>query len=248
MGVFGEGLARLCAVVAAPTSIEAIRQIRNALKETPTVELRLDWLRSDSERELFLRWLKHNASSRSTFVATCRRKEGGGRFTGDVAAQLYWLMQARDAGCRWCDVEIETLRKLPGCSIRNYAVPPKILLSAHDFERTPALPHSIESPICGEVDAIKIAATARTIGDSIRVLRPARRSKSFVAVPMGEAGLRVRILALREGSALAYAPVAESTAPGQVSLEAMKNLYRAHQLTHRTRVYGIVANPVAHSL
>ena len=37
-------------------------------------------------------------------------------------------------------------------------------------------------------------------------------------MPMGEVGLPLRILALREGSALAYAPVGEVTAPGQVSL------------------------------
>jgi len=65
---------------------------------------------------------------------------------------------------------------------------------------------------------------------------------------MGEAGLPARILALREGSALAYAPVAAATAPGQVSLDDMKHLYRAHALTRRTGVYGVVGEPVGHSL
>jgi 3-dehydroquinate dehydratase/shikimate dehydrogenase len=67
-------------------------------------------------------------------------------------------------------------------------------------------------------------------------------------VPMGEVGLPARILALREGSALAYAPIGEATAPGQVSLHALKHLYRAHELTHRTRVYGVIGDPVGHSL
>jgi 3-dehydroquinate dehydratase/shikimate dehydrogenase len=65
---------------------------------------------------------------------------------------------------------------------------------------------------------------------------------------MGEIGLPARILALREGSALAYAPVAAATAPGQVSLDDMKHLYRAHALTCRTRVYGVIGDPVGHSL
>jgi len=95
---------------------------------------------------------------------------------------------------------------------------------------------------------VKIAAEARTIRDSVRLLRLARNSKSFVAVPMGEAGLPARILALREGSALAYAPVASATAPGQVSLHDMKYLYRAHALTRCTRVYGVIGDPVGHSL
>jgi len=59
-----------------------------------------------------------------------------------------------------------------------------------------------------------------------------------------EAGLPARILALREGSALAYATVAAATAPGQVSLDEMIHLYRAHALTRRTRVYGVIGDPV----
>jgi 3-dehydroquinate dehydratase/shikimate dehydrogenase len=65
---------------------------------------------------------------------------------------------------------------------------------------------------------------------------------------MGDVGLPARILALREGSELAYAPVAEATAPGQVSLHDMLHLYRAHQLTRGTRVYGVIGDPIGHSL
>jgi 3-dehydroquinate dehydratase/shikimate dehydrogenase len=248
MGVFGSGLSRLCAVVAAPTAALAARQVRGALQQTPTVELRLDWLRSDAERTRFLHWLKKNSPRRATFLATCRRREGGGEFTGDVAAELFWLMQARDAGCCWCDVEVETLRRLPNRSIRGYAVPPKILLSVHDFDRTPALPRHLDAPAHGEADAVKIAAVAHTIKDSLRLLRLARRSKNFVTVPMGEIGIPARVLALREGSALSYAPVAEATAPGQIALDDLRHLYRAHELTRRTRVYGVIGDPIGHSL
>jgi 3-dehydroquinate dehydratase/shikimate dehydrogenase len=65
---------------------------------------------------------------------------------------------------------------------------------------------------------------------------------------MGEVGLPLRILALREGSALAYAPVEAATAPGQASLHEMKCLYRAHKLNARTTVYGVIGEPIAHSL
>jgi 3-dehydroquinate dehydratase/shikimate dehydrogenase len=65
---------------------------------------------------------------------------------------------------------------------------------------------------------------------------------------MGEVGLPARLLALREGSELAYAPLAEATAPGQVSLSEMMRLYRPHLLTRGTRVYGVVGDPIGHSL
>src|SRR6266852_2625323 len=248
MGLFGTGLRRICAVVAASTAREMSKMVRSALKQTRTVELRLDWLRSDAERAQFLGWLGRSQPRNATFLATCRRREGGGKFAGGVDRQLYWLIQAREAGCQWCDLEVESLRKLPGQSVREYPVPPCVLLSIHDFERTPDFPRSMNPPARGGVDAVKIAAEARSIHDSIRLLRLARNSKNFVAVPMGEAGLPARILALREGSALAYAPVAVATAPGQVSLEDMKHLYRAHLLTRRTRVYGVIGDPVGHSL
>ena len=248
MSLFGTGLRRICAVAAASAAAEMAKLVRSALRQTSTVELRLDWLSSDAERAQFLRWLRKCRPHKGTFLATCRRREGGGKFAGGVDHELYWLIQAREAGCQWCDLEVETLHKLPGHSVREYPVPPRVMLSVHDFERTPDLPRGVNLPAHGEVDAVKIAAEARTIQDSVRLLRLARKSKSFVAVPMGEVGLPARILALREGSALAYAPVAAATAPGQVCLDEMKNLYRAHALTRGTRVYGVIGDPVGHSL
>jgi 3-dehydroquinate dehydratase/shikimate dehydrogenase len=123
-----------------------------------------------------------------------------------------------------------------------------VLLSVHDFKGTPASAGEFEIADQSWVDAVKLAARANTIADSVRLLGLVRGSKNFVAVPMGEIGLPARILALREGSALAYAPVGEATAPGQVSLGEMMHLYRAHELTRKTRVFGVIGNPVGHSL
>src|SRR3974390_1496769 len=248
MRPFGEGISRICGVAAAPTARELAKLVRQAARETPTVELRLDWLRTDSEREKFLAWLKRGRWNGITFVATCRRRIGGGELAGDFGEELYWLIQAREAGCQWCDLEVETLQELPDQSVKGFAVPGKVLLSVHDFRRTPWQPNRVELPGRAGADAIKIAGMARTIGDSVRLLRILKNSRQVVAVPMGEIGLPARILALREGSALAYAPVAAATAPGQVPLGALKELYRAHELTQATRVYGVIGNPIGHSM
>ena len=248
MKPFGEGLRRICGVTAAPRARELAKLVRLAVRETPTVELRLDWLRTDSEREKFLSWLKRGEWKGITFVATCRRRVGGGELVGDFGEELYWLIKAREAGCQWCDLEVETLRELPERSVKGFSVPGKVMLSMHDFRRTPVLPKKLWVAGRGEGDVIKIAAMARTIGDSVRLLKVAKNSPQMVAVPMGEVGLPARILALREGSALAYAPVAAATAPGQVSLRELKELYRAHLLTRKTAVYGVIGNPIEHSL
>jgi 3-dehydroquinate dehydratase len=131
MGSFGKGLARICAVAAAPKAAEMAAQVRAALREASTIELRIDWLVTDAERTRFLAWLRNECLGknhagrmrRATFLVTCRRRRAGGLFAGSIEAQLYWLIQAREAGCQWCDIEVETLRELPDQSIREYAVP-----------------------------------------------------------------------------------------------------------------------------
>ena len=246
--VFGKGVGRLCGVLAAPTSRELRRLLAQALRETPTAEIRLDWLKSDREREVFLKWLKAYRPRKAQLIATCRRRVGGGEFAGDAGEELYWLMQAKEAGCAWCDLEVETLRELPGKSVRGFAVPEKVLLSMHDFRKTPVFPKKLTVPAGGGANAIKVAAMARSLMDGARMLRLARTSRDVVAVAMGEIGLPARVLALREGSPLAYASVAAATAPGQIPLRDLKVLYRAHELTRATQVFGVIGNPIGHSL
>src|SRR5258708_2378796 len=140
MGLFGTGVRRICGVVAASAGDEKAKKGPSALKRTRTIEVRLDLPRSDAERPRFLEWLAAGQPRNATFLATCRRREGGGKFLGAVDRELYWLIHAREAGCQWCDLEVETLRKLPGQSVREYPVPPRGLLSLHDVERTPLFP------------------------------------------------------------------------------------------------------------
>jgi 3-dehydroquinate dehydratase / shikimate dehydrogenase len=256
MHPFGKGQGRLCAVAAALTAREMIAQVRSAFGQALTIELRLDWLHRDAERNRFLAWLRRTrrdraVARRATFLATCRRKGAGGLFPGTIKSQLGWLAEARAAGCRWCDVEIETLRELPGESARAFGVPPRVMLSLHDFKRTPPLDRIVRGKAIANADVVKIAAAAHSISDSVRLLRFANargKSQAYIASPMGEIGLPARVMSLREGSALLYAPIGQATAPGQVSFDEMRDLYRAHKLDGRTQVYGVIANPVAHSL
>ena len=67
---------------------------------------------------------------------------------------------------------------------------------------------------------------------------------------MGEAGLISRVLAKKFGAFLTFASLdAESaTAPGQVTIGDFKNLYRWDAIGAGTKVYGVVAHPVRHSM
>src|SRR5260370_40002308 len=113
MGLFGKGVARICAVVAASSAREMAAQLRRAWRETPTVELRLDWLNSDAERRSFLAWLRRNRPKRAVLLATCRRREGGGLFAGDVQDKLYWLAHPPHPRLFWRDLPLQTPPPLP---------------------------------------------------------------------------------------------------------------------------------------
>ena len=246
------GKDKICAVAAAADARTMWRQLASALRLTRTVELRLDWLADDREIDRFLGQLgsrKWFRKPRATLIATCRRRAAGGKYRGSIATQLLHLAQALRAGCAWYDLEIESVRECPPELLDVLVGEGRQLTSAHFFRR---MPRDI-GRIAGELgrsasDAIKIAAQCDSLADGLRLLRITRGRKNVVAVPMGDIALPLRVLALREGSALSYGPVEHATAPGQVSLEQMKKLYRADLLDRRTRVYGIIGNPVGHSL
>ena len=104
------GKDKICAVVAATDAGSMWKQFGRALRNTGTVEFRLDWLADDREIAIFLRRLAAGYP-RATLIATCRRREAGGRYKGTVAKQLFYLAEAIRAGCSWYDLDIETVRR-----------------------------------------------------------------------------------------------------------------------------------------
>lgn len=214
-------------------------------------ELRLDALGSAAA---IVRVLTRLARRRTplTLIATCRRPPEGGEFSGSPAAQLALLNWAVRAGCRWVDVEGETLEQFPP-RLRAAVLPPaQRIVSFHDFRRTPQRLERVYRRLAGlGADRVKIAVTARRQRDNLAVLELARRHRRrVIALAMGTVGVPGRVLALRAGSALTYgAPDrGAATAPGQLPWSELRGLYRAHRLNARTRVYGLIGQPVAHSL
>jgi len=244
----------ICAVVVGRTAAEMRRGLRLALRGALTIELRLDWLRGDAEIERMIRWIAANrrklhVGPRVSLIVTCRRVPAGGKFRGSVAREVEILRAAAAAGCAWVDLEIQSAGKISREEFRELRRAARVLVSFHDFRLTPADLRRVSARLARVGgDAIKIATQCRGLQDAIRVLQTARARRRVVAVPMGDTAVAARILSLRAGSALAYAPVGEATAPGQISLEEMTSLYRAERLTRRTRVYAVIGDPIGHSL
>src|SRR5436305_9465999 len=67
---------------------------------------------------------------------------------------------------------------------------------------------------------------------------------------MGEQGIISRVLGVRAGSVFTFGALTadEKTAPGQVTAQALRSVYRIDQVDVATRVYGVAGDPIAHSL
>jgi 3-dehydroquinate dehydratase/shikimate dehydrogenase len=276
------GRDRICGVVAGATSSEMFRQLAAALHSTSTVELRLDYLSGPREIRGFLAQLSEFRQvvpriARATILATCRRKDAGGKFGGGPAAQMELLRLAAESGCAWLDLEMETVagwnakewsaraspagspdspqpaspgqHRAGGSAAARAPIKARWLISYHDFRSTPArLKPLLRRMERLRADAYKLATQTKSLRDALRVCDLARRRKDVVAIPMGELSLPARILALRAGSALAYASVETSTAPGQASLADMKTLYRADAINAQSKVFAVIGDPIGHSL
>lgn len=66
---------------------------------------------------------------------------------------------------------------------------------------------------------------------------------------MGERGVITRLLATKYGGYLTFASMTagQESAPGQPSLESLKNMYRSNDQRADSKVFGIIGKPVSHS-
>jgi 3-dehydroquinate dehydratase/shikimate dehydrogenase len=72
----------------------------------------------------------------------------------------------------------------------------------------------------------------------------------MIVLAMGELGFPSRVLSPAFGGMFTYAApiMTEGTAAGQVSAKLLRHLYHVDRLSKITKVYGVIADPVRHSI
>jgi 3-dehydroquinate dehydratase/shikimate dehydrogenase len=125
-------------------------------------------------------------------------------------------------------------------------------VSHHDFQKTPADLTILHKRLASmEADIVKIATMANHPIDNLRMLQMVHASKvPTVGICMGDIGVPTRVLAGRAGAPFTFATFNEDRvlAPGQIGWQQMRELYRYDSITPATRIFGVVADPVGHSL
>jgi 3-dehydroquinate dehydratase/shikimate dehydrogenase len=218
----------------------------SAVQGADLVELRLDYLGADGWPELV------TGLGKPVIVTWRRFDQGGAPHMRDVPEEER-LQVLRDAAVHpdvaYVDVE-------DGC---QDAIPrersAKLIVSRHDFEGTPRdLEDRCLAIAAQGADVVKYAVQAHSELDSLAVYRALRACRErripAVILSMGEYGQASRVLGLREGALWTYGRIAGGAegGPGQYSVSELQQVYRTGAIDADTDVYGVIGDPIAHSM
>jgi 3-dehydroquinate dehydratase/shikimate dehydrogenase len=246
-----DSLPRVCIALGFST-VEALLQAarREAESGESFLEFRLDYLDNPMDGLKAVRKLIEEYPD-CTVLATCRRRQNHGKFNGSAEEQFGVLDAAVEAGARAIDVEIESA-EAAGARLARFRGRALLVVSYHNYEATPAMEPVLRRMTRVAADAYKLVTTARKPSDVYRVLALARQHARvpMILLAMGEAGFPSRVLSPVFGGLYTYAApgAADGTATGQVSARLMRQLYRIEKLTRSAKVYGVIADPVRHSI
>ncbi len=222
------------------------------------LELRVDYLENLSG-EMVSRLVSEikNSSEAMPLIVTCRDARQGGAADYPRDLRVGVLVEAIVSGAAFVDFEYENF--LDGLSREKIEAAlserpdARLILSAHDFETK----FDDIDKLCRDIleaapRAIpKLVYTANHINDCFEAFDLLHEADcERIVFCMGEAGLISRILAKKLGSFVTFASIdpASATAPGQLTIEQFKELYRGDCIDAKTELFGVIADPVGHSL
>jgi 3-dehydroquinate dehydratase / shikimate dehydrogenase len=186
-----------------------------------------------------------------TLLATCRRHQNHGKFNGSIEEQFAILELAVRHGAHAVDVEIETAEAAQD-KLAQFRGRVQVIVSYHNYEATPPMDTVMNRVMRVPADAYKVVTTARKPSDNVRVLSVAKAlpKERLIVLAMGELGFPTRVLSPVFGGVYTYAApmFSEGTAAGQVSARSLRHLYRVEKLKKTAKIYGVIADPIRHSI
>ncbi len=232
---------RLCVVVGRTRHKMVQLEIHEAAKRgARMIELRLDFL---SKAPDFKRLLENKPCA---IVATVRRPEDGGRWPGSEEARHTLLRQCIVSGFDWVDLETDIAD-----GIRRFR-DVKRIVSYHNMREVPEDLEKIHERMCQQdADVIKLAVRVQQPDENLRLLQLVKNAKKpTVALGMGDLGMPSRILGAKFGAPFTYAAFNKERgiAPGLPSFDELHRLYHYDRIDADTQIFGVVGDPVAHSL
>ncbi|HEX42332.1 MAG TPA: shikimate dehydrogenase, partial [Phycisphaerales bacterium] len=194
--------------------------------------------------------------NRPPIIATCRDKAEGGSHDWHLSIRLDALQAAIGCGADFVDVEYATYRRATATIQDILRAHPRtrLVLSAHDFTGKFSSIKDLYKRLASVGSAVipKIVYTAGHITDCFDAfdLLGEHPDEDLIVLCMGQPGLISRILAPKIGGFVTFAGLTSetATAPGQLTVDQFRNLYRYVRIDPQTELFGVIADPVAHSM
>ncbi len=219
----------ICAAVSCSTIDEFLATIKQ-IEGADLVEIRADGLIKTGTKEVGELLKSIRKATDLPMILTNRVLDEGGAFQDSEEERLSILeenMHLADA----VDIELSTEKKKRDKLVekaKDQDIP--VIISAHDFEKTPEeadMIKTIAEEFRAGANVAKIALMAHSKEDVLKVLNvTAEASKlgDVCTISMGEAGRLSRVVAPLFGSCITYASIGEPTAPGQLSVSDVKSV------------------------
>lgn len=237
----------ICVVITGPTYEKVFEQLTKASTVANLVELRIDCFGS-----LDLEALKTLRSSFSIpMIFTLRSFSQGGQYCLSEEKRLQDIRNLLKIEPEYFDIETHVpLSFIQEVSLLYPKV--KLILSYHNFSETPQdLQLLYQKMKKTPAHFYKIAVMAKTRIDAWQLIDWANQlDPKLIAISMGEYGQISRILAPILGCPFTYAAIDEDqkSAPGQLTAKLLQEQYHHHFLNSDTKVYGLIGDPVVHSI
>ncbi len=250
----------LAVPIAADNLDQARQQVKAALAAgAEMLELRTDYLENlsvDLVRNLIAE-VKASAGRQVPIIVTCRDQNQGGVCPHPAPLRISVLASALKAGADFIDFEFDNFRNVENQErIRvalSQSLTGRLILSAHNFKTRFANITKLYRDILAvyPVAIPKLVYTANHINDCFAAFDLLHSiSGEKIVFCMGQAGLISRIIAKKLNGFVTFASIDEqtATAPGQLTVEEFKGLYRYEHIDSDTELFGVIADPVGHSL
>lgn len=235
----------ICLTLSGPTILDNLKALADNKDYVDICELRLDLL-SPSE---VAKAADFPSMVDIPVILTLRRVSDGGKCTLQEKARRSLLIDTmKNGGFSYVDIEDDV--KKSDVEEAAHSLGMKVIRSYHDFDGVPADIFSRVHSLASRGDVAKIAVTPHSTADVMTLFRINEELKDVpkIIIGMGEWGVATRILYKKMGSILTFGSNGKAVAPGMISARELKLLYRSDQLNDNTGIYGIVGNPVMHSL
>ncbi len=230
----------ICVPVVATTNEQARADLVRASALADLAELRLDYL---EEKPDLARLLEDRPLP---VIVTNRPVREGGLWEGDEMGRAACLREAVALGAEYVDIEHDAVGLL------GDPLSTRVIVSYHNWVETPQDLSQIARMLLGAGgNIIKIATLVRSATDLFRLCQvPSAIGVPTIVIGMGPKGVASRILSRKFGSYLTFASLSRelASAPGQLTASDLTNVYNFRATSRSTEVYGVVGNPVGHSM